>query len=244
MKPSVKLTLDILLGAVVPILILNWLTRPLGAPLAYVLAALVPVGWVLADLLVITRQFNVVTSIVGLTAVVNGALAFWFVDGLQFAFKDSMALIIMTLAFSLSAIAGRPLMRFFFRQIAGADTAERRAALDGLFREPAVARAGTLGTLIVALQNAAAAIFNLLLNLRIVTAAFGTEDFNGQVAQVNAITRLVLPLAGVVGFGLAVWLIYQAVERVLPPAGAVDGAEADLWERLARRAPGMGSGRA
>ena len=36
-----------LLGAVVPILVLSYLSDPLGAVPAYLLSALVPVGWVL-----------------------------------------------------------------------------------------------------------------------------------------------------------------------------------------------------
>ena len=235
MKPAVKLMLDILLGAVVPIMILNLLTRPLGAPTAYVLAALVPVGWVLTDLLFITRKFNVITSIVGLTAVVNGALAFWFVDGLRFAVKDSMALIITALIFGLSALVGRPVMTAMIMQALGADTPARRAAVGDLAREPAVGRALRNGTLIVTFQNAAAAVFNTFLNLQIVTAVFGTEDFNSQVAQVNAITRLVLPLTSIAAVGLAVWFIYGAFERTLPPATEAAGAEVDFWERLARR---------
>jgi len=81
MKGWTKLLLDITMGAVIPILILNNLTRPLGAPPAYVIAALVPVAYVLVDTFAISRRFNAITTYVALTAIMNGALAFWFVDG-------------------------------------------------------------------------------------------------------------------------------------------------------------------
>ena len=85
MKGLTKLALDIVMGAVVPILILNNLTKPLGAPVAYVLAALVPVTYVLVDTFFISRRFNVITSYVALSAIMNGILAFWFVDGALYA---------------------------------------------------------------------------------------------------------------------------------------------------------------
>jgi hypothetical protein len=59
---SLKLALDILLGAVVPILVLSYLSDPLGAVPAYLLSALIPVGWVLADLSFVSRRFNFITA--------------------------------------------------------------------------------------------------------------------------------------------------------------------------------------
>jgi hypothetical protein len=235
MPSSLKLALDIAFGAVVPILILNLLTRPLGAPVAYVLAALVPVGWVLADLLLITRQFNVITSIAGLAAIVNGALAFWFVDGLRYALKDSAGLLLMALVFGVSAVVRLPLLTFVFMQVVGADTDERRAAVRDLAREPALRAALRAGTLIIALLYALATVANLILNLNIVTAPFGSETFNSQVAQVNAITRIALPLAAILAFGLAMWRVYAAIDRLLPPAPDAADGDFAFWERLARR---------
>jgi len=45
---------DLAFGAALPILVLNNLTSRLGAPPAYVLAALIPVTWVVIDLLLRT----------------------------------------------------------------------------------------------------------------------------------------------------------------------------------------------
>jgi hypothetical protein len=87
---SLKLALDVLLGAVVPILILSYLSDPLGPVPAYLLSALVPVGWVLADLSLVSRRFNFITAFLGLSAIVRGLLAFWFVDGALYALKDTV----------------------------------------------------------------------------------------------------------------------------------------------------------
>src|SRR5262245_52324836 len=110
MPRSLKLALDILMGAVLPIAVLNNLTGPLGAPMAYVVAALIPVGWVVIDLLLITRQFNAITVVAGLTALSSGVLAFWFVDGVLFALKDSVGLLSYTALLGGSVVIGKPFL--------------------------------------------------------------------------------------------------------------------------------------
>ena len=234
MRQSTKLFLDILMGAVIPILILNRITDPLGAPTAYVLAALVPVAWVLADLLLITRTFNFITSVAGLAAVVNGVLAFWFVDGLLFAFKDSISEFIFALILGGSVLVGRPVLGFIFAQAMGAETPERRASLERLLRESPVARTLAVATLLVTFESAGVAVVNFLLNLNIVVADFGTGTFNSQVARVNAITRVTFPIFSVATFFVAFWLIYRAVFRRLP---AVDTAPTgdEFWKLLSER---------
>ena len=235
MNRSVKLVLDILMGAVVPIFILNQLTGPLGAPLAYLVAALVPVGWVLLDLLVLTRQFNAITAVAGLIALGNGVLAFWFVDGVLFAIKDTVGLLLYIALLAGSVAIGRPFLRPLFAQAVGALTPEKRHQLDPLLHERSVARALTLGTLAVAAATALAAIANVFLNLNTVTASFGTEAFNQQVAQVNAITRITFPLVTAGALGLALWVIYRAVFAQLPLPEGQAWHEADIWELLKQR---------
>jgi hypothetical protein len=235
MNKSVKLVLDILMGAVVPILVLNQLTGPLGAPLAYLVAALIPVGWVLLDLLVLTRQFNAITAVAGIIALGNGVLAFWFVDGVLFALKDTAGLVLYIGLLAGSVAIGRPFLRPLFAQAVGAITAEQRHSLNPLLDEPGVSRALVRGTLAVAGASAVAAVANVALNLQIVTASFGTDTFNQQVAQVNAITRIAFPLVTAGALGLALWAIYRAVFAHLPlPAGQA-WHEADLLELVRKR---------
>src|SRR6218665_2043861 len=81
MSKYYKLTLDILIGAVLPVLILKYGTAYMGTLPAYLTAALVPVAWVLLDLFVITRRFNFITTYGGLGAIMRGELALWYVDG-------------------------------------------------------------------------------------------------------------------------------------------------------------------
>ena len=231
-----KLALDLGMGAVLPILVLNNLSAPLGAPVAYLIAALIPVAWVLVDLLAITRQWNAITVAAGVTALGSGVLAFWFVDGVLFALKDTAGLLVYMALLVGSVIVGKPFLRPMFAQIVGAMTPEQRSMLDPLLDEPAVARALQRGTLVVAAVTALIAAVNIALNLQIVTDAFGTDTFNQQVAQVNAITRVSFPLATMVAFGLAIWTIYRAIFRSL--SAELDGrpwSEVDIWHLLRQR---------
>ena len=133
MNRSLKLALDVLLGAVVPILVLSYLSEPLGAIPAYLVSALVPVGWVVADLLFITKRLNFITAFLGLNALVRGLLAFWFVDGVLFALKDSAGSAVTVSVLGGSLLLGRPALRAFTEQGLDPRTPEQVSALHGLF---------------------------------------------------------------------------------------------------------------
>ncbi|CAA9496848.1 MAG: hypothetical protein AVDCRST_MAG25-3686 [uncultured Rubrobacteraceae bacterium] len=231
MNRSLKLVLDVLLGAVVPILVLAYLSEPLGAVPAYLISALVPVGWVAADLLFITRRLNFITTFLGLSALVRGLLAFWFVDGFLFALKDSAGSAVTVAVFGGSLLLGRPALRAFAQQSLDPRTPRQGAALAKLFAERPVARVLFLGTASLAAVHAVAGIANFLLNFSIVVAPFGTAEFNTQVATVNAVTRVALGVPEVVATGLAIWLVFKAIYSRLPD---VPG-ETDVWKLIQLR---------
>jgi hypothetical protein len=230
MKGWTKLALDIVMGAVVPILILNNLTRPLGAPPAYVLAALVPVGYVLIDTFALSRRFNAITTYVASAAIMNGVLAFWFVDGWQYALKDTAGLIVAAGLFFGSLALGRPMFAFFAAQVFQPDTPQRDRALRTLCARPPVHRSLITATAIVGAANVLLGGVNFLLNLNIVTAPFGTEFFNAQVSQVNAITRVLFPLVSLGVFGGAFYLVYRAFFQVLPSEEGKSQFESEFWD--------------
>ncbi len=231
MSRSTKLTLDILLGAVVPILILSYLTDPLGAVPAYLLSALIPVGWVAVDLLFITRRLNVITGFLGLNAVARGLLAFWFVDGALYAFKDSVGAILAVLVFGGSLFVGRPVVRAFAEQSLDPRTPEQESALGRLFSERSVVRALFWSTAVLAVVFAVTGVANFVLNLWIVTAPFGADAFNVQVAQVNAITRIALAIPEFIAWGIALYLIFHAIHTQLPTATK----DQNFWDLVAER---------
>ncbi|MGQ9902944.1 MAG: VC0807 family protein, partial [Anaerolineae bacterium] len=237
MKGLTKLALDIGMGAVAPILILNNLTKPLGAPPAYVLAALVPVAYIIADTLFISQRFNVITTYVALSAIMNGILAFWFVDGVLYALKDTASLAVSVIVFIGSLMIGRPIVRYFVIQALSPDTPARDARLRRLLALSKVRRSLGLATLIIAAQTALAGAVNFALNLNMVTASFGSDLFNQQVAQVNAITRVAFPITSLAAFGLGFVFIFRALYSVLPQQEDKPQQEGDLWLLIDRWEP-------
>jgi hypothetical protein len=223
------------MGAVVPILVLSYLTDPLGAVPAYVVSALVPVGWVLVDLFFVTRRFNFITGFLGLSAIVRGLLAFWFVDGPLYALKDSVGGILTALVFGGSLVVGRPLVGAFAAQGLDPRTREQENSLDHLFAERPVARTLRLSTAILAMLNAATGFANFLLNLWIVTAPFGTGEFNSQVARVNAITRLALGVPEFLAVGFAIWWVIYAMHSRLYSQMTNGTGERDFWALVEMR---------
>jgi hypothetical protein len=237
MKNGIKLILDIAMGAVIPILILDRLSGPdrLGPVLAYVVAAFVPVAWVLIDLFFVTKKFNFITSYVGVSSIVSGVLAFWFVDGLLYAVKDTIGLLLRVLIFGGSVLIARPILKYFFVQGLNPDTPDKQQALDHLFQEPKVNTSFILSTWIVVIETAVAAAINFYLNLIMVLAPFGTETFNQQVAQVNAITRVVLSIPSIAVFMIAMWMMYRAVYQHLPSEEGKSQLESDFWHLVNMR---------
>jgi hypothetical protein len=238
MNRSLKFVLDIVMGALIPIAILTYMSEPLGNVRAYVIASLVPVSWVFIDLLFLTRRFNFITSYVGTFAVVNGLLAFWFVDGILYAFKDSVGFLLTITLFGGSVLLGRPFMRYFVIQILTPDTPERSQSLHALLAEPGIYRALVQASLIFAGINLLTGTANFLLNIFIVTAEFGTEQFNQQVAQVNAITRLALNIPEMLGMAYAVWLIIGQLYRHLPHEEGKQQMESEFWDLVRLREQG------
>jgi len=241
-----KLGLDILIGAVIPIYLLENMSERWGTVPTYVVAALIPVAYVLVDTLFITRRFNVITSFAAAGALLRGGLAFWFVDGLRFAVKDTLGFVLNLTLFGGSLLLGKPIMRFFLAQALAPDNAEKRAALDAALAEGGVARAIRNATGLLAGEAALTGVVNFALNLQIVTAAFGDAIFNKQVAQVNAITRIAFTVTSFLAFGLGFFLIYRTLYAILPEEPGKAKEESDLltlivaWYRARRGEPSPG----
>jgi hypothetical protein len=235
MNRTVKLVLDIVMGTVIPILILDNLNEQLGTVTTYVVAALVPVAWIFIDLLVITKRFNLITSYVGIFAIGRGLLAFWFVDGIQFAFKDSFGSIFSVLVFGGSIILGKPIVYYFLMQGLNPDSPQQEKSVKELLSEPKVYRALVNGTKLMLMIALLIGVVNFFLNLQIVVADFGTTAFNQQVAQVNAITRIALTLPEFLGVGIAAVWIRRAMFYYLPTEDGKDQSESDFWDLLQLR---------
>lgn len=231
MSRSLKLGLDFLFGLIIPIVILSRFSDELGNVTAYVVSALVPVTWVFVDLLFITKRFNFITSFLGLNAVVRGILAFWFVDGVAYAFKDSVPSLLWVAVFGASLVFGRPLIGAFLEQSFDPRTSEQESSLRDLFDEASVWRALWMGTAAMVAISLVTGAANFFLNLWIVTAEFGTGAFNAQVAESNAIARFAIAIPEALALMVVVGFALRVVYARLPG----DPAEKDFWELMELR---------
>ncbi len=234
MKSGVKLVLDIVIGAIIPVFILGNFSsdNPQNNVIVYVTTALIPVAWVFLDIFFITKRFNFITSYVGLNAVKDGLLAFWFVDGFLYALKDSSAMILSFLIFTGSLILRKPLLKFFLVQVLDPNTKQKQKGLQELISKKNVFNSIMFATFLISLENVLTGGLNFLLNFNNVTAEFGSESFNEQVAGVNAITRIIFPISSFVFFGLGFFAIFRSIYSNLPQPQGKEQTEVDFWELL------------
>jgi hypothetical protein len=195
---------------------------------AYLLAALVPVVYVLADL-AINRTVSALALLGGAVALVRGALAFWYVDGPLFAIKDSVPSLLFGVLALGSLLTRTPIFRVVLDATTLTESAEHRAATQQALHEPLVNQAVRGATISYGLVELASSVINYFVNLRTVVGKFGSDEFNAQVAQANAIMRVPGLILSLIGVGIGIYLIQQAVKKRY-------GKEADIFspEKLAR----------
>ncbi|ULH14810.1 hypothetical protein MF271_12570 [Deinococcus sp. KNUC1210] len=177
---------------------------------AYLLAALVPVVYVLWDILV-NRNLSPVALLGGITALFSGALAFWYVDGFWYAIKDSARPIFTALFAFASAATAYPLFRIFLDAASIAESPTHRAATQVAMKSPGVARSLVQATLVFGVIDLVGAVVNSVVNYHIVVGKFGSDAFNTQVAQANAVMRIPGLAISLVGAAIAFWLVQRAV---------------------------------
>lgn len=235
-RPRIPKTIwDLIFTLVIPIMILspNLLGEGIGVSSllgggqtgnirAYLLAALIPVGYVLWDILV-NRNVSPVALIGGAGAIFSGALAFWYVDGFWYAIKDSARSYLTAILFFISAFTRIPLFRVFLDAASIGESEADRNATRKAMHDPQVHKGLVLSTLAFAGVDLLGGIVNSIVNYGRVVAKFGTDSFNAQIAEVNAIMRLPSLAISLVGVGIAMWLVQRAVKQRY-------GAEASVFE--------------
>jgi hypothetical protein len=75
-----------------------------------------------------------------------------------------------------------------------------------------------------------------------VTAPFNTAVFNDQVANVNAITRIVLVLPDMLALFYAFNLMYKAMYALLPGGSEKEADSAEFWTLLEQREAALAGG--
>ncbi|MBA2618969.1 MAG: hypothetical protein H0U91_12515, partial [Rubrobacter sp.] len=152
-------------------------------------------------------------------------------DGLAYAFKDSVPSLLWVVVFGASLVFGRPLIGAFLEQSFDPRSPEQERSLRGLFDERPARRALWFGTLAMVLLSVITGVANFFLNIWIVTAGFGTQAFNAQVAESNAIARFAISIPETLVLMVVVGFALRAVYARLPG----DPGDKDFWELLEAR---------
>lgn len=176
----------------------------------YLLAAFVPVVYVLWDVL-INRNLSPVALLGGAGALVNGALVFWYVDGFWYAVKHSARPFLTALLSFASATTAYPLFRIFLEATTAAESPLHRNSTKKALRAPPVVRALARASVVFGMTELVSGVVNSVVSYHIVLAKFGTTAFNTQVARANLVTRAPDIAIGLVGLAVAFWLVQRAV---------------------------------
>ncbi len=206
----------------------------IGTVLAYVIAALIPVAYILIDTLR-TRVFNPITTVAASSALIGGGLAFLQIDGWQFALKDSYRPIVFAVIMLGSLALGKPFFAVFLRVAMQDMTEERKPLLEKLLSAPNVKRGLFQGTAAIGIESIIMAVINFVVNFNIVTAKFGTKDFNAMVAKANGVLYLPSTLASFAAFGLAYYLVQRGLTKDFGEKAQL--FDDTLWESLEPQQP-------
>jgi hypothetical protein len=201
----------------------------IGTVPAYVIAALIPVVYIILDTLR-TRAFNPITTVAASSALIGGGLAFLQIDGWAYALKDSYRPIVFALIMGGSLILGKPFFAVFLKYAMQDVTPERQPLLERLLSAKNVRLGLTQGTALIAIESLIMAVVNFFVNFNIVTANFGTKDFNSMVAQANSVMYLPSTIASFAAFGLAYFLVQRGLTKDFGEKAQL--FDDSMWEAL------------
>jgi hypothetical protein len=220
------------MGAVIPLLILNYGTTRIGARPSFVLAGLIPAAYILFDVLFLTKRFNAITTIIGVTAITQGGLAFLTVSGWKYALQDTAGTIVTFLLFGVTLFVGKPMVQYFVLQVLEPQSPDEEALASRMLSDRGLHRIMIVGTLIILAENFLRGIANFLLAWKMVTAPFGTPEFNAQKASLESITRWLFMISNMGAMVGAIMLVHSAIEKWIGDA-ANDGGT--LFNQIRKR---------
>ncbi len=243
-----KLILDLIFTLAIPVALLSpsllgrdikhhgiGFSDILGPVTTYIIAALIPVIYIAIDLLR-TRVFNPVTLLAGSGALAGGALAFLRIDGAAFALKDSYRHILTALVMGGSLILGTPFFKFMLKVgLGAASPPEKQGFLEQILNAPNTVKGLKYATIVMMLEGLIFGAVNFVVNFRIVTGKYGTEEFNGQIANANI--KLYLPslIATFIALGFAYYLVQRGIHQDF--GKQVQLFDEDSWENMNPKTP-------
>ncbi|AFZ69066.1 VC0807 family protein [Deinococcus peraridilitoris] len=185
-----------------------------GPVAAYLTASLVPVTYLLLSVL-LARRVNTVTTLAAASALMSGALAFWPLSGVAFAIKDSSGSLFLLMVTSGSLWLRRPLFTSILQVALLPGTPRQEMQLRTLLATPGMYDATRRATVALQLKALLVASTNIIVKSAMVSAPFGTQTFNSQLASATAVMIPLAYLASAAGYGLALWFIRRGFTRLL-----------------------------
>ncbi len=214
-----KFALDVLFTLGIPLAILNSPLRRLsgfphwsGAVLAYLLSALVPVGYILIDTLR-SRTLNPVSLVLASLALLGGGLAFLRISGPWFAAKESAHAIFLAAVTLGSLLRGRPLAGTFVRVVLVPRKAPAQQAALKVLHRPEIQRSLMLATGLVCAKSLLLALITFLATAALVTAPFGSARFDAELVTAHLRLAGVSLITDTLGYGSALVVVEQALRK-------------------------------
>ncbi len=210
-----NLLINLTCNLVIPFLILSKLSGEarLGPVWALVAALAFPLGYFVHDFIQ-RRQANFIAILGFVGVLLTGGFALLHLNSFWFAVKEAAVPLAIGTVLLLSAGSKRPLVRTFIYNDQVIDTAKVDAALEERQARPAFNRLMRRCTWLVSASFLVSAILNFVLASWILIGEPGTEDFNGQIARMNALSWAVIipPSMGMMMFAL--WRLLSGIKRI------------------------------
>ncbi|GGJ36351.1 hypothetical protein GCM10008938_23040 [Deinococcus roseus] len=168
---------------------------------AFMLSALIPCLYLLV-LQLRNRRASAVWLLFTLSTLINALASFWWIDGWTFALKDSSGSLFLATSTLVSLLLGKPLFGVVLREYLQLDR-QSKHAVEAFLQGPGQ-KLVVLSTRVLCLKGLTVATLNTLVKHQLVTAPFGTPEFNAQLAGAVAWMVPVAYLATTVAYSVIV----------------------------------------
>lgn len=207
--------INLLCNAVVPALILNFLSKEnrLGPVWGLLLALSVPLGYGIYDLLR-RRKWNVLSIISLVGYGLTGGLGLLKLPIFWFAVKEAAVPLVLGLAVPLSLRTRQPLVRELIYNDQVLNLPRVEAALDASGGRPTLDRLLVRVSWIIAGSFGLSAVLNFVLALWILKSPPGSPEFNAELGRMTALSYPVITLPTMVVMVYAMWQLLMGLEKI------------------------------
>ncbi len=196
---------------------------------AFMLAALIPFAYLLFAQIK-HKTVSLLWTLVTYSALLGALAAFWWVDGLWFAIKDSSHSIFLALICFVSLIVKKPLFYWVLLELLNPQTPEEHKLLEWANLQKSVIFLTRSSTLLLMCKGTFVSLVNIWVKYHIVTARFKTLEFNQQLSHAIAIMIPLSYLTTALVYSLIIFLWWRAFRMPLKTILM----RSSWWDALAR----------